>query len=209
VPASIASSASIAPRLRAIDLACRRGPRLLFERLQFDLAPGQLAWVRGRNGRGKTSLLRLAAGLASPERGRVERDDMPCLFIGHATALKEDLTASEALAFLLRLQGRPCTAAVVDGALRRLGLAAQRHAFVRTLSQGQRRRVALARLAVEDEASLWVLDEPFDALDADGVECLHALLQEHLQRGGSVLLSSHAPVDLPHVVVIDLDRLAA
>ena len=192
------------PRLRAANLACRRGSRLLFEHLQFAIAPGQLAWVRGRNGRGKTSLLRIAAGLAPPESGRLERDESASVFIGHANGLKDELSAHESLSFLLRLHGRPASGEGVDAALRRLGLFERRHAPVRTLSQGQRRRVALARLAVEDTASLWILDEPFDALDAEGAECLHALLREHLQRGGSVLLSSHVPV--PAAFEIDLDR---
>ena len=91
------------------------------------------------------------------------------VFIGHANALKEDLTVREALAFLLRIHGRPRDAATVDAALDRLGLRTRRQAMVRTLSQGQRRRVVLARLAVEHRPSLWLLDEPFDALDTDGI----------------------------------------
>ena len=208
-----------APSLSASNLACRRGNRLLFRGLDLTLAPGQLIWLRGQNGRGKTSLLRLAAGLSTPEQGEIRslgaavrgvpEFQQRLVFIAHTNALKDDLSVSEALAFLLRIHGRACDTASVHAALQRMGMHSRRDAPVRTLSQGQRRRVALARLAVEDEASLWILDEPFDALDADGAECLRALLQEHLQRGGSVLLSSHAPVDVPHVVVIDLDRLAA
>lgn len=209
-----------APRLTAIDLACRRGTRLLFEHLAFELAPARLAWVRGHNGRGKTSLLRLAAGLASPEHGEVLYDGKPVrrlqeeqrlpLFIGHANALKEDLTASEALQFLLRLHGRAWDAATAQTALQRVGLPGRHHAPVRTLSQGQRRRVALARLAVENEPSLWILDEPFDALDAQGVALLNQLLAGHLARAGSVLLTSHLPLDveLLRPLHIELDSYA-
>ncbi|HEY2928725.1 heme ABC exporter ATP-binding protein CcmA, partial [Piscinibacter sp.] len=184
-----AASHATAPRLSAVDLACRRGNRLLFHALDFELHAEQIVWVRGQNGRGKTSLLRLAAGLSTPERGKILFDGR-LVFIAHANALKEDLSASEALAFLLRIQGRACDAPTVHGALARMGLASRRDAMVRSLSQGQRRRVALARLAVENEPSLWLLDEPFDALDADGVACLNQLLLEHARRGGSVLLAS-------------------
>lgn len=219
--ASVTPSPSpAAPRLSAIDLACRRGTRLLFQHLAFDLAPGQLAWVRGHNGRGKTSLLRLAAGLSSPEHGQILYDGKPArrlheehglpLFIAHANALKDDLTASESLQFLLRLHGRPWRDATIQSALQRLGLLGRRDAPVRTLSQGQRRRVALARLAVEEEPSLWILDEPFDALDAGGVALLNQLLAGHLARSGNVLLTSHLPLDadLLRPMHIELDAFA-
>ena len=206
-----------APRLTATDLACRRGSRELFKGLAFDVTPGQLIWIRGHNGRGKTSLLRLLAGLAPPERGRLLRDDHPVrgsasharelVFIGHHNALKDDLDATEALRFLLRIHGRPSDAATAQRALDRLGMASRRRAPVRTLSQGQRRRVALARLAVDVAGAaptLWLLDEPFDALDVDGVRGVDELLAEQLRRGGSVLLSSHLPVN-PALGAIEID----
>ena len=176
--------------------------------------------MRGRNGRGKTSLLRLIAGLAAPDGGEVLDDGRAradaaagaqrLVFIGHANALKDDLTVAEALAFLLRIHGRPSEPASVEAALERWHMAALSAAPVRTLSQGQRRRVALARLAADRQASLWVLDEPFDALDGDGVACLNALLAEHLRRGGSVLLTGHPgpwASTLP-LREFDLDRCA-
>jgi heme exporter protein A len=113
------------------------------------------------------------------------------VYVGHANALKDDLSVTEALTFLLRIHGGRLDPAGIADALSHWGLTAQQHAPVRTLSQGQRRRVALARLAVERRASLWVLDEPFDALDADGIACLNDLLGAHLQRGGSVLITGH------------------
>jgi len=194
--------------LTATDLACRRGGRLLFQGLGFEVGAGQIVWLRGHNGRGKTSLLRLAAGLASPEQGRIVCDGSSLVFVAHASALKDDLSVAEALAFLLRVHRRPCDRATVHTALARLGLHERRHALVRTLSQGQRRRVALARLAVEDRASLWLLDEPFDSLDADGVSTLHELLREHVARGGGVLLTSHQGLDTHalQAVEVDLDR---
>jgi heme exporter protein A len=208
-----------APRLSATGLACRRGNRLLFKGLDFAVAEGEIVWLRGRNGRGKTSLLRLAAGLASPEEGTILRDGAAAhaatpgrsfVFIGHANALKDDLTAGESLQFLLRLHGRPSTPATVQAALERMGLQGRRQAAVRTLSQGQRRRVALARLAVGDEPALWILDEPYDALDADGIGRLDELLLAHAARGGSVLLTSHLALDTARLRPreIDLDRCA-
>src|SRR4029450_5182570 len=154
------------------------------------------------------SLLRLVAGLATPEHGRLSRGGEPVrrsqaharelVFIGHHNALKDDLDVTEALKFLLRIHGRPSAAATVNAALERLGLASRRRAWVRPLSQGQRRRVALARLAVDvtqPQASLWLLDEPFDALDVDGVASVEGLLHEHPGRGGSALMASHLPVN--------------
>jgi heme exporter protein A len=202
------SSPLCTPRLTAVDLACRRGGRLLFKGLGFEVGAGQIVWLRGRNGRGKTSLLRLAAGLATPEQGRIVCDDDALVYVAHASALKDDLTVGEALEFLLRVHRRPCDRPTVHTALARFGLHERRHAPVRTLSQGQRRRVALARLAVEDRASLWLLDEPFDALDADGVQTLNHLLREHAARGGGVLLTSHQGLETQalQAVEVDLDR---
>ncbi|HEX6706447.1 MAG TPA: cytochrome c biogenesis heme-transporting ATPase CcmA [Albitalea sp.] len=217
IPSALPSSPLPAPRLVARELACRRGTRLLFKGLDLDVPAGRIVWLRGQNGRGKTSLLRLAAGLSSPEHGHVLIDGVPArtitperalVFIAHANALKEDLSVSEALAFLLRLHGRASDGPTVRAALERLGLAGRRDAMVRTLSQGQRRRVALARLAVETAPSLWLLDEPFDALDTDGVERVNGLLVEHAGRGGSVLLTSHLALDAARLapIEVDLDR---
>lgn len=214
------SAEALAPVLEAVDLCGDRGGRPLFRGLRFTLAPGQLVWLRGRNGRGKTSLLRLLAGLSTPTGGAVHCAGLPLaragaawrerlLFIAHANALKEDLTVTESLRFLAQLQGRDCSAAQSAAALQRLGVAALAARPVRTLSQGQRRRVALARLALPQPPSVWLLDEPFDALDDDGVQRLNQLLSEHAAAGGSALLTSHQPVLLkdPLPSVLDLDAL--
>ena len=205
------------PVLAASGLACRRGDRLLFEGLDFALQPGQIVWVRGRNGQGKTSLLRLLAGLSTPAAGAITWGGVPLraagaafeqrlVYLAHANALKEDLTVLESLQFLLRLHGREVSHAALEDALRRLNLHSRRGAPVRTLSQGQRRRVALARLLVEPAASLWVLDEPYDALDAEGSAVLDAVLSSHAQRGGSVVLTSHLALAVvwPAPVVLEL-----
>jgi heme exporter protein A len=193
------------PRLAASELACRRGSRLLFKNLDLDVGAGEVVWVRGQNGSGKTSLLRIVAGLSTPEHGQVLFDGIPVrraaaqgqrlVYVAHANALKEDLSVSEALEFLLRIHGRPCAPATVLAALERMGLQSRRHAMVRTLSQGQRRRVALARLAVDDGAALWLLDEPFDALDIDGIGRLNGLLGDQVRRGGSVLRPREVDLD--------------
>ncbi len=208
------------PSLAAENLACRRGNRVLFRGLNFTLAAGRSLWLRGRNGCGKTSLLRLAAGLSLPEAGQITWAGTPVrrhagyaprrVYVGHANALKDDLSASESLRFLAAMHGRSADAASVQRALERVGMASRRDALVRTLSQGQRRRASLARLALEHLASLWILDEPYDALDIEGVAVVDALLCEHLARGGSVLLTSHqAPgPGAPPMAEIDLGAFA-
>lgn len=210
-----------APTLSTASLGGQRGDRPLFRRLALTLRPGQVTWLRGRNGRGKTSLLRLLAGLATPAHGEVLFDGQPLrklppawrqrlLYIAHANALKDDLTVTESLRFLSRLHGAPASDDDLQRALARLGIAAQGGVLVRTLSQGQRRRVALARLALPQPVSVWLLDEPFDALDSEGVRALNELLAEHARRGGSALLTSHQALSLrdPLPQTLDLDDFA-
>jgi len=213
-------TAAGAPSLRATALACRRGERILFTGLEFSLRPAEVVWLRGSNGRGKTSLLRLAAGLSVPEAGVLSWGGVPVrraaglarslVYVAHASALKDDLSVSESLRFLALLHGRPSDSASVHQALDRVGMASRRDAPVRTLSQGQRRRATLARLALEREASIWILDEPYDALDSDGVECINGLLHDNLARGGSVLLTSHQSTgaSAPPMAAFDLDPFA-
>lgn len=208
--------------LQTRGLAGQRGDRALFEKLDVALAPGSVTWLRGRNGRGKTSLLRLLAGLSTPMAGevlvcgRTLRQGGPdwrrrLVYIGHQNALKEDLSAAESLRFLARLHGAPVDDALLAQALRRMGILNRQHAPVRTLSQGQRRRVALARLALSMNSPLWLLDEPFDALDDDGVAALNGIIAEHAAAGGCVLLTSHQALSLmaPVPAVLDLEPYAA
>lgn len=213
-----------APILTAAALGAQRGDRPLFKGLELSLRPGQVVWLRGRNGRGKTSLLRLLAGLSTPARGAVLCDGVPLaqcppqwrrrlLYVAHANALKEDLTVQEAVGFLGALHGSAPSRTEVRAALATLGVGHLHAAPVRTLSQGQRRRCALARLALPGEAhgaSIWLLDEPYDALDQEGVQALHALLTGHARHGGSTLLTSHQELTLrePRPVVLDLDAVA-
>jgi heme exporter protein A len=199
--------------LQTSGLAGQRGERVLFQGLNLALAPGTVTWLRGTNGRGKTSLLRILAGLSSPQAGQLQlasRDGGAVLYLGHQNALKDDLGAAEALAFLAHLHGLPAAASAVTQALRRLGVATRQHAAVRTLSQGQRRRVALARLVLSRSVPVWLLDEPFDALDADGIDALNGVISEHALAGGCVLLTSHQPLtlDSPVPAVLDLEPYA-
>ena len=162
-------------------------------------------WLRGRNGRGKTTLLRTLAGLSPQAAGEILwRGVAPAdagaaaraqlLHLGHANALKDDLTIAESLRFFARLQGGNPDAAAIARALERVGLPGMERRHVRTLSQGQRRRVALARLALAPRPSVWLLDEPFDALDDDGIARLAALILEQADAGGAVLFTSHFAV---------------
>jgi len=206
--------------LAARQLAGRRGDRMLFQGLDLTLDPADVVWLRGRNGRGKTTLLRLLAGLGTPADGCIEsgpqaRDTnsegpRAQVYIAHANALKEDLSAVEALRFLATLGGAPAALEEAVQALKRLGVASRAHAPVRTLSQGQRRRVALARLVLSAHAPVWLLDEPYDALDHRGVQTLDTLITDHAAQGGAVLLTSHQAVSIPGLTprVLDLDTFA-
>ena len=208
LPGPTASAAP--PLLQVDDLACRRGDRRLFGGLSFQVRVGQVLWVRGRNGCGKTSLLRLLAGLSSPDAGRVQRNGR-LAYVAHHNALKDDLTVLESLQFLACLQGTPVDAAACTEALRRAGLHDRRRAPVRTLSQGQRRRVALARLFMQPSAALWILDEPFDALDSDSTQLLGSVLAGHAAGGGAVVLTSHLEQPLHDLAptLLQLDQTAA
>jgi heme exporter protein A len=203
--------------LEARELACERGDVRLFSELSFALGAGGLALVQGPNGAGKTSLLRLIAGLARPALGSIlwrgediralrESYTAQLLFVGHANAIKDELTADENLAVALALAGRRSTAAERSRALEHLGLAGQARLPARFLSQGQKRRVALARLALAAETPLWILDEPFAALDARAIATVVGLVDAHLARGGAAILTTHQEVQLTsrarHVIVL-------
>jgi heme exporter protein A len=197
------------------DLQCRRGERVLFAPVSFAVDAGAVVWIRGANGQGKTTLLRTLAGLSAPAAGELVWPGAPVLaprplYLAHANALKDDLTVAESLRFLLLLGGHHVDGQQVDAALDRFGLGSRRNAFVRTLSQGQRRRVALARLAAQRELLPWLLDEPFDALDAAGVDVLAEVIAAHARRGGSVVLTSHlaVPIDDPAPIVVQLHEPA-
>jgi heme exporter protein A len=168
--------------------------------------------LRGSNGSGKTTLLRILAGLSPADEGElsfhtkeVNALRKALVYVGHTNGLKDDLSALESLDFVARLHGRACDQKALTMALRRMAIHHRRDAAVRTLSQGQRRRVALSRLALEHEPGLWILDEPFDSLDAEGIDAINGLLKEHLGRGGGVVMTSHVPLNLVGVDVRQLE----
>jgi heme exporter protein A len=196
--------------LEACDLHCRRGTRPLFRGLAFTLGAGELLRVAGENGSGKTTLLKILCGLLDPDAGEVRWQGQPIrrlreeyarhvVFLGHAPAVKDELTAAENLAIACTLAGRPAGAEDVHEALARYGLPAD-PVPVRRLSQGQRRRAALARLALSAEAPLWLLDEPFAALDAAAARLTEALIAGHVARGGAVAYTTHQEASIDAAV---------
>jgi len=204
--------------LEARQLECARGERRLFSNLSFKLGGGQLLRVAGANGSGKTSLLRIMCGLVAPSAGelrwrgksiRSEREEYSrnLLFVGHLNALKDDLTAVENLQVAAALGGKAADAGRMLAALDCFGVAHCAELPAKVLSQGQRRRVALARLALAPAAPLWILDEPFAALDVAAVLELERLLASHLASGGMVVLTTHQEVEVvAHAVLrVDLD----
>jgi heme exporter protein A len=206
--------------LHAADLACLKGDRLLFRGLSLQLAPGDLLRVAGPNGFGKTSLLRILCGLAHPETGEIRWNGQPAgrdresfhralLDLGHAPALNDLLTPLENLRFACASGGDEVDEETCIDALRRIGLADQLDLPARVLSQGQRRRVGLARLFIGTRRVLWVLDEPFTALDVAAVADLATTLSDHCAAGGMVVLTTHqdAPFAKPPRV-LDLSGVA-
>ena len=194
------------PLLQARELACSRGDAALFGGLRFELKAGEALQIEGANGSGKTSLLRILAGLTPPDEGEVRwrgRDiaghrqffQAELGYLGHHLGLKSELTATENLALGLGVHGIARAEPDLEPALSRVGLGHRADLPVRSLSAGQRQRVALARLLLQ-KAVLWVLDEPFTALDTDGVALVRALAEAHLADGGIVILTSHQVVAL-------------
>jgi heme exporter protein A len=186
-------------------LGCRRGEALIFEAVDFALAPGDALWLSGPNGSGKSSLLRLMAGLLPPAAGSIAWDQAPIAqdreahrarlrYLGHLDAVKTHLSVAENLAFWAAYWD--IAASAVEPALARLGIAHLAAAPARQLSAGQRRRLALARLAL-GAAPLWLLDEPSAALDSDGIERLSRLIADARAGGGIVILSSHDTLPVP------------
>lgn len=188
------------PHLQAVGLACERDWRMLFEHLELRVCPGDMLQISGPNGSGKTSLLRLLAGLMQPTHGEILLNGKPLkeqgselarslVWIGHAAGIKDLLTPEENLTWLCALH-RPASREAIWQALDAVGLRGFEDVACHTLSAGQQRRVALARLYL-DSPPLWILDEPFTALDKQGVAQLEAHLAQHCEQGGMVVLTTH------------------
>ncbi|TAN83894.1 MAG: cytochrome c biogenesis heme-transporting ATPase CcmA [Gallionella sp.] len=192
--------------LEVSNLACSRGDHRLFSGLSFTLHPGQIMQVQGANGSGKTSLLRTLCGFMMPDEGDIawcgesirdmgEDYYAEMLYLGHLNAIKDELSALENLRISAGLSGVELDEKEALGALRRMGLRRREMLPTKVLSQGQRRRVALARLLVSD-ARLWVLDEPLAALDVGAVTLIQELVAEHLARQGMVIFTTHQPLQV-------------
>ena len=200
--------------LEAREITCVRGERELFSKLNLQVLPGQCLHIRGENGAGKTSLLRLLTGLASPESGDIlwngysikkEASEYRSrlLFLGHQDALKEDLSALENLRMYAAIDGILLSEQDAFASLWRFGLKGREDLPVNCLSAGQKKRVLMARM-VTRLAQVWILDEPFNALDTHAAQELLGLIAQHLESNGLVVLTSHQPLFIPGLRVLDL-----
>lgn len=190
--------------LTAKQLTCIREDRILFEDLSFTINAGDIVQIEGPNGAGKTSLLRILAGLSQPFDGKVffnkktiskhrEEYHQHLLYLGHTPGVKNEMTAQENLAFNLSLHGYDESAA--EETLSKVNLLGFEDALASHLSAGQHRRIALARLW-QSKAKIWILDEPFTAIDKQGVKHLETLFINHIKAGGAVILTTHQDLSL-------------
>ncbi len=195
--------------LEVANLACARGEHRLFAGLSFALSPGELLQVQGENGSGKTTLLRTLCGFIQPLAGEIlwqgvsirELDEeyyADIIYLGHLNAIKDELNALENLRISSALAGCEVSDSVAIAALRRMGLRGRETFPVKVLSQGQRRRVALARLLIS-KAPLWILDEPLAALDVGAVGLMQEMIGEHLGRRGMVMFTTHQSLEVAGV----------
>ncbi len=200
------------------NFACERDERLLFAGLNAAFAAGQVVQVLGPNGSGKTSLLRILAGISADYQGEIRWRGQPLakvawefasdlLYLGHLPGIKKSLTPLENLRWYAAIQGSVADDSLLQ-ALAEVNLAGYEDTLCYQLSAGQLRRVALARLAFS-RATLWILDEPFTALDKKGVAQLEARLASHAAAGGLVLVTSHQDIHVPHLQLLDLQDFPA
>lgn len=189
----------------AHKLRCIRSHKTLFQDVSFELSPGQLLLVEGKNGAGKTSLLKLLSGLRRPDSGEVKWNLVNILqaesdfrtylaWLGHQNPLKEDQTALENLTMLGHI--RPRNQISMIEALKTVNLGHVKHKFVKTFSAGMKRRLSLASLLIA-ETPLWILDEPQAALDKEGINLFESLAEQHLKQGGMIIMTSHHSVNIP------------
>ena len=204
--------------LQTVKLFCERDDRVLISDLDFAIGPGEVVQIEGPNGSGKTTLLRILCGLSDDFEGDIlwqgearhkvdSQFRSDTLYFGHLTGVKSSLSPRENLRWILQLKGVSSKLdgldEQIDAALANVGLYSYEDVPVYGLSAGQKRRVALARLFVEP-ARLWVLDEPFTAIDRKGVTQLEGLIQNHAARGGSVLITTHHALELPAIKKLQL-----
>jgi heme exporter protein A len=220
-----ASGTKLAHELVASNLRLDRGTRSIIRALTFSVGSGQALILRGTNGSGKTSLLRILAGLTIPDAGTVAWDGQrmkslsaawrhAVIYLGHTNALKDDFTAQENLHDALTIDGMNVAPAAQLAALDTVGLLDRRHVLARRLSQGQKRRIGLARLTLalshHPRKPLWLLDEPTNALDDKGVALFTGVISEHLKGGGIACIATHLAFNLPSSLKeLDLDSQSA
>ncbi|MFK8013050.1 MAG: cytochrome c biogenesis heme-transporting ATPase CcmA [Marinicellaceae bacterium] len=189
------------PIIKATDISCQRGQFILFKPVSFELSPGQSILLSGPNGIGKTTLLEAIAGLRNTEQGKLFYQGIELsqnkdkwfdasFFIGHKTGNKKELTCLENLRLFLQIQGIDVTEDGAEKALENVGLAGYEYQFAGSLSAGQKKRLALARLLIVNHP-IWILDEPFVNLDVAGCEWLLNLLQNHLNNNGMLIITAH------------------
>ncbi|SNY51925.1 heme exporter protein A [Arsukibacterium tuosuense] len=210
---SASSAGFVSPILQGDDLSCIRQDRVLFSRLSLQLSAGQLLQIQGKNGAGKSSLLRILAGLAQPDDGQLYYQAKPlaqCMpaycgnlcYIGHQSGVHEQLTALENLHFWRAASG--LNSADDWALLAHLGLAGLEDVPCRMLSAGQQRRVSLARLWLTS-ATIWILDEPFTALDQSAIGLLQQHMLDHLNKGGAIILTTHQSLTLQFHSLVQLE----
>src|SRR5258707_308684 len=189
-----------------INLGCIRGERRLFRGLEFSAQPGELVEVRGANGSGKTSLLRILCGLAQPVEGEVRWNDKnirslgeeyfgSIAYVAHQNGVKDELTAIENLRIAGGVAGNSLGEREAQEILARLGLQKESYLPSRFLSAGQRRRVALARLLIT-KAELWILDEVLTSLDAAAMALSVGFIRDHLRNGGMAIIATHQDLNI-------------
>jgi heme exporter protein A len=194
-------------KLEARELSCIRDERVLFSELNFTLKSEQILLIEGRNGAGKTSLLRILTGFRKPEAGDLFWNDeaiddtqefyQDTAYIGHNNGLKDTLTAEENLRYA---QALAISTLTIDDALEQVGLNGYQETLVRFMSAGQRRRLALARLLCTYKP-LWILDEPFTSLDRASIKLFEKFIESHANQGGLVIMTSHHDTSIPHTLL--------
>ena len=198
-------------KLSINNLSCQRGYNLLFENLSFELNSGEVLRISGQNGSGKTSLLKIIAGLNTPELGSIEFDQnqsnsekyqIETLYLGHYAALSSELSCIENLEYLTNLNTE-ILSPNFHGALKEVGLENYEHELAGNLSAGQKRRVALSLLFIS-QSKIWLLDEPFTALDSDGIKIIENQIEKHCANGGLCILTTHQDCNIKSLKEISL-----
>ncbi|OOS00225.1 heme ABC transporter ATP-binding protein CcmA [Haemophilus paracuniculus] len=201
-------------QLQLNDIACQRGDKLLFQGLNATWQAGSFVQIEGHNGIGKTSLLRILAGLARPLAGDVSWNGLAIhknreeyhhnlLYLGHQAGIKPELTAWENLRFYQQISQSEQGDEILWQSLEKVGLIGREDLPASQLSAGQQKRIALARLWIS-KAPLWILDEPFTAIDKTGVKLLTALFESHAKQGGIVILTSHQEIESSQLKKVNL-----